>query len=160
MKTILITGGSRGIGAGLVRHFCAQGWRAAFCYRKSAEQARALADETGALALPCDVRDEAQVREMTAHALRWLGHLDALIVNAGAAWAGLLEEMPADAYDLVADTNQRGAFLCVREALPHLRAARGSIVLVSSMWGGAGASCEAAYSASSRTLSRLAVSTA
>ena len=160
MKTMLITGASRGIGAGMVRHFAAQGWRVAFCYRQSAQQAQALAAETGALALACDVRREEQVQAMTAQAVKALGHLDALVVNAGAAWTGLLEEMPAPEYDRLADTNLRGAFLCIRQALPHLRETRGCILIVSSMWGMVGASCEAAYSATKAGLQCLARSLA
>ena len=156
MKTMIITGGARGIGAGLVRHFTAQGWRVAFCWQKSREQAEALAADTGAVALQCDVRQEEQVRDMTARAVKLLGHIDALICNAGAAWTGLLEEMPAEAYDRLADTNQRGAFLCIREALPHLRQTRGAILLISSMWGTVGASCEAAYSATKAALQCMA----
>ncbi|MBR1607084.1 MAG: SDR family oxidoreductase [Clostridia bacterium] len=156
MKTMLITGGARGIGAQLVRHFTAAGWRVMFCYRQSRETAERLAAETGALAFCCDVRREEQVKAMMAEALRTFRHLDALICNAGAAWSGLMEDMPAEAYDLLADTNQRGAFLCVREALPFLREAHGSILLISSMWGVVGASCEAAYSATKAALQCMA----
>ena len=156
MKTMLITGGARGIGAQLVRHFAAAGWRVMFCYRQSRQAAEKLAAETGAIAVCCDVRQEEQVKALIAEALRVFRHLDALICNAGAAWSGLTEEMPLDAYDFLADTNQRGAFLCVREALPHLRQSRGSILLISSMWGVVGASCEAAYSATKAALQCMA----
>ena len=160
MKTMIITGGARGIGAELVRRFSARGWRVLFCYQNSVEAARRLSAETGAIALQCDVRQEAQVRAMMERAMSQLRHIDALICNAGAAWTGLLEEMPAAEYDRLADTNQRGAFLCVREALPHLRQSRGGIVLISSMWGTVGASCEAAYSATKAALQCLARSLA
>ena len=79
MKTMLITGGARGIGAQMVRHFAAQGWRVMFCYQSSQEKAETLARETGALAVRCDVRDEAQVRAMLAQAMASLRHLDALM---------------------------------------------------------------------------------
>lgn len=152
MKTILITGGSRGIGAHMVRHFSRKGYRVMFCYQKSSEAADALCRETGAVAVQCDVREEAQVKGLLERALREFRHLDALVVNAGTAWSGLTEDMSAVDYAHVTDTNLRGAFLCVREALPHLRASQGSIVLVSSMWGVVGASCEAVYSASKAAL--------
>ena len=156
MKTILITGGARGIGAQLVRHFAAAGWRVMFCYSQSEEAARMLASETGAVAVACDVRREADVRRLLQEAARQLRHLDALICNAGAAWTGLMEEMPLSEYDRLAETNQRGAFLCLREALPLLRASRGAALLISSMWGVAGASCEAAYSATKAALQCMA----
>ena len=160
MKTMLITGGARGIGAQMVRHFAAQGWRVMFCYQSSQEKAEALARETGALAVRCDVRDEAQVRAMLAQTMASLRHLDALICNAGAAWTGLTEEMPLAEYQRICDTNLRGAFLCTREALPHLRDTRGAIVLISSMWGLVGASCETVYSATKAALQCMARSLA
>lgn len=160
MKTMLITGGARGIGAHMVRYFTKQGWRVAFCYRSSQEKAMALQQETGAVAIQCDVRDEMQVKAFVAQALREFRHIDALVVNAGTAWTGLMEDMPAQAFDDVCDTNLRGAFLCVREALPHLRDSRGAAVLISSMWGVVGASCETAYSATKAAVQMLARSLA
>lgn len=152
MKTMLITGGARGIGAQMVRHFTDKGYCVAFCYQRSAEAAEKLCLETGAVGLKCDVRDEAQVQEMLSECLRRFKHLDSLVVNAGAAWTGLTEDMSESDYACVMDTNMRGAFLCVRAALPHLRASRGAVVLISSMWGVVGASCEAVYSASKAAL--------
>ena len=141
MKTMLITGGARGIGAQMVRHFAAQGWRVMFCYQSSQEKAETLARETGALAVRCDVRDEAQVRAMLAQAMASLRHLDALICNAGAAWTGLTEEMPLAEYQRICDTNLRGAFLCTRGGL-------------------VGASCETVYSATKAALQCMARSLA
>ena len=120
MKTMIVTGGARGIGAELVRHFSGGGWRVAFCWNTSVEAADILSRGTGAIALQCDVRSEDQVKDMLARARKQLGHIDALICNAGAAWSGLTEEMPLTEYERLADTNLRGAFLCVREALPDL----------------------------------------
>ena len=160
MKTILITGGARGIGAHMVRYFANQGWRVAFCYRASSEKAEALQKETGALAVQCDVRDEAQVKQFVQTALKSFRHIDALVVNAGTAWTGLTEDMSTQAYDMMADTNLRGAFLCVREALPHLRETQGGAVLISSMWGMVGASCETVYSATKAAVQMMARSLA
>ena len=61
MKTMIITGGSRGIGAGLVRYFCHRGWQVVFCWNNAEKAAASLAEETGATAIRCDVRDEKQV---------------------------------------------------------------------------------------------------
>lgn len=156
MKTMIVTGGARGIGAELVRHFTAAGWRVMFCYSQSREAAERLAAETGAVAFACDVRREEQVQALTDEAIRQFRHLDALICNAGTAWSGLVEEMPTAEYERLCDTNLKGAFLCLRAAMPHLRASRGAAVLVSSMWGGAGASCEAVYAATKAGLQALA----
>lgn len=141
---ILITGGSRGIGAAAVRLFCARGDSVWFLYEKRHEQAQALSRETGAAAICCDVAVEAQVQA----AFSQLPALDALICNAGIAHYGLISEITPDEWRRIFAVNVDGIFHCVRAALPGmLRKQAGAIVTVSSMWGQVGASCEAAYSA-------------
>ena len=160
MKTMLITGASRGIGAEMVRRFTREGYQVAFCYHRSAEKAQALAAETGAEAIPCDVSDPNAIASMMgAFITRWK-HLDALIVNAGIAWTGLTEEMPLADMDRLLSINLRGAMLCVQAALPHLRESRGAVLLTSSMWGTVGASCESVYSAAKAGLQCFARSLA
>ena len=68
--------------------------------------------------------------------------------------------MPLDEYERLTETNLRGTFLCTRSALPYLRDSRGSIVMVSSMWGLVGASCEAVYSATKAGIQCMARSLA
>ena len=141
---ILITGGSRGIGAAAVRLFCARGDSVWFLYEKRHEQARELSRQTGAAAICCDVAVEAQVQE----AFSQLPALDALICNAGIAHYGLISDITPDEWRRIFAVNVDGVFHCVRAALPGmLRKQAGAIVTVSSMWGQVGASCEAAYSA-------------
>jgi len=141
---ILITGGSRGIGAAAVRLFRARGDSVWFLYEKRHEQARELSRQTGAAAICCDVAVEAQVQE----AFSQLPALDALICNAGIAHYGLISEITPDEWRRIFAVNVDGIFHCVRAALPGmLRKQQGAIVTVSSMWGQVGASCEAAYSA-------------
>ena len=148
MKTALVTGGSRGIGAETVRQFRARGWQTFFTYLHSEEAARALEKETGARAFRCDARREAEVDALAQWALKPFGHIDALVCNAGTAYTGLLQDMPVAAWDDLFALHVRGAFLATRAFLPGmLSRGAGSIVYVSSMWGQTGASCEAAYSA-------------
>lgn len=148
MKTALVTGGSRGIGAAIVRALSAQGWRVAFCYRSSREAAQALSAETGALALCCDVTDSAQVQAMVAQALGQLRHIDLLVNNAGVAWQGLLTDMDDAAWHRVLDTSLSATFYACRAVLPGMVSQQsGCILNISSIWGRVGASCEAAYSA-------------
>lgn len=148
MQTVLITGGSRGIGAAAVRAFAARGWRTAFTYLHSEESARALAAETGAAALRCDARSEAETAAMADTVLHDFRRLDALICNAGTAWSGLLQDMTAAEWDDLFALHVRGAFLATRAFLPGMISRRqGSIVYISSVWGQAGGACEAAYSA-------------
>ena len=148
MQTALITGGSRGIGAAIVRALAAKGWQVAFCYKTSQDAARQLAQETGAIAIRCDVTDSAQVREMVKTAIRQLSHIDLLVNNAGVAWQGLLTDMTDQQWHTVLDTSLTAAFLTCREVLPGMVSRKsGRIINISSIWGRVGASCEAAYSA-------------
>ena len=141
---VLITGGSRGIGAAAVRLFCARGDTVWFLYEKSHEQAANLARETGATTICCDVADEGAVQA----AVSGLPALDALILNAGIAHYGLISEITPDEWRRIFAVNVDGMFYTVRAALPGmLQKQAGAIVTVSSMWGQVGASCEAAYSA-------------
>lgn len=149
MPNIVITGGSRGIGAGMVRLFAFQGWQVLFTYRESAERARALADATGAHAFRCDARSEQDHAALLQEAKRlFRGRVDALICNAGTSYTGLLQDMTTEAWDDLFAVHVRGAFLATRAFLPGMISERhGSILYISSMWGQVGASCEAAYSA-------------
>ena len=144
MKTVLITGGSRGIGAAAVAAFAARGDKVYFLYEKEHAAARCVAEKTGAIPVCCDVADAGQVKK----ALSALPGLDVLVCNAGISISGLLQDMPEADWDRLFDVNMKGVYLCIKEALPFfLSQQRGSIVTVSSMWGQVGASCEAAYSA-------------
>lgn len=145
MASVLITGGSRGIGAAAVRAFAARGDRVTFLYEKHHAAAQAVAAETGATAICADVADEAAVRA----AFAGLEELDVLINNAGICHYGLLSQTPQAVWDRIFAVNVRGAYLCTNAAMPlFLKRHRGVIINVSSMWGQVGASCEAAYSAS------------
>lgn len=148
MQTVLITGGSRGIGAGMVRAFSARGWRVIFTYLSSDDMAHALAQETGAVSLRCDARSEEETARMAQDVLQRFGQPDALICNAGTSFSGLLQDMTAGQWDQLFSVHVRGAFLATRAFLPGMISRRsGSIVYISSMWGQAGGACEAAYSA-------------
>ena len=144
MSTVVITGGSRGIGAAAVEAFAARGDKVYFLYEKNHEAAARVAEKTGAAALCCDVADTQAVRA----AFEKIGHLDILICNAGIVHYGLMSMMAESDWDRIFDVNVKGIFNCVNAAMPAFLAThRGSIITVSSMWGQVGASCEAAYSA-------------
>lgn len=148
-KTVLITGGSRGIGAACVRLFSAKGWSAAFCWHNSAEAAAELSRETGALAIQADVSDSRQVSNMARLLESAFPHLDVLVNNAGISETGLLTDLTDEKWDRLMAVNVGGVFNCCRAFLPGMIGRKaGAIVNVSSIWGMTGASCEAAYSAS------------
>lgn len=144
MHTVLVTGGSRGIGAATVAAFAGRGDKVYFLYEKQKKQAAAVAAQTGATAICCDVADSRQVN----NAVESLPELDILICNAGICHTGLLQDLPEAQWDRLFDVNVKGVYNCVKAAMPlFLKKQEGSIVTVSSMWGQVGASCEAAYSA-------------
>lgn len=155
MKNILITGSSRGIGLAAAQRFAAEGgWRIFINSAHSrealtaAEKALAAFPDTEAHALPGDISDEKTVREMFRQIDETAGGLDVLVNNAGADYAGLLQDMSLAEWNSVLDTNLTSMFLTTREAIPlMLRRHAGSIVNISSVWGTAGGALEAAYSA-------------
>ena len=144
MEHVLITGGSRGIGAAAVRAFARAGYRVSFFYEKSREAAEALAAETGGEAIRCDVADT----EVVARAVESLPPVQVLVNNAGISHVGLISQISPQEWDRLFAVNVKSIYNTVRAVLPAmLQAQAGAIVNVSSMWGQAGASCEAAYSA-------------
>ena len=144
MSTIVITGGSRGIGAAAVELFAARGHRVYFLYEKNRDAARAVAERTGATPICCDVADGAAVKA----AFRQIGDVDVLICNAGQIHFGLMSMMEESQWDRLFNVNVKGIFHCVNAAMPtFLQKQAGCVITVSSMWGQVGASCEAAYSA-------------
>jgi 3-oxoacyl-[acyl-carrier protein] reductase len=144
MKTVVITGGSRGIGKAAVELFAARGDRVYFLYEKEHEKALAVAENTGAIAICCDVAD----REAVFKAFAQIPDVDILICNAGIMDFAPINMLPEERWDRIFDVNVKGIYNCVCAAMPtFLQKQAGSIVTVSSMWGQVGASCEAAYSA-------------
>ena len=144
MKTVVITGGSRGIGAAAVELFAEKGHRVYFLYEKNHAAAETVAKKTGATAICCDVAHSSAVKK----AFEAIGDVDILICNAGICYSGLMSSLPEENWDRIFDVNVKGIYNCVNAAMPAFLAKQaGSIVTVSSMWGQTGASCEAAYSA-------------
>ena len=144
MSNVVITGGSRGIGAAAVELFAARGHRVYFLYEKEHAAARAVEEKTGATAICCDVADGQAVKAAFAR----IPDVDILICNAGICYSGLMSMLTEAQWDRIFDVNVKGVYHCINAAMPaFLKKHSGSIVTVSSMWGRAGASCEAAYSA-------------
>ena len=152
MGNVVITGGSRGIGAATVELFAARGDRVTFLYEKNHTAAKAVADKTGAAAICCDVADGEAVNR----AFSQIGDVDILVCNAGTMYFGLLSQMAEDEWNRLFAVNVGGIYHCVNAAMPSfLKSHRGSIVTVASRWGQVGASCEAAYSATKGAVSAL-----
>lgn len=144
MANVVITGGSRGIGAAAVELFAARGDQVWFLYEKNHGAARDVVEKTGATSLCCDVADSAAVEQ----AFAVIKDVDILICNAGIMHFGLLASMDESQWNRIFDVNVKGIYNCVKAAMPaFLRKQSGCVLTVSSMWGQVGASCEAAYSA-------------
>lgn len=148
MRTALITGGSRGIGAQTVRTFAAAGYRTAFFYHTSEEAAQLLAAETGSCAIRCDISDSASVSAACTEARKLLSHIDVLVNNAGIAQQKLFTDITDEDWQRMLGVNLSGTFYTSRAVLPGMISRRyGRIINVGSIWGQVGASCEVHYSA-------------
>lgn len=144
MANVVITGGSRGIGAAAVELFAARGDRVYFFYAGREDAANEVAERTGATAIRCDVSDGQAVAE----AFVKIPDVDILICNAGICHYGLMSMMAEADWDRLFAVNVKGIYHCVNAAMSaFLKKQKGCVITVSSMWGRVGASCEAAYSA-------------
>lgn len=156
MKTVIITGSSRGIGRAAALKFASMGgWNivincsASLNDLKDTENTVNGYENTKAMSFVGDVSDENVVREMFRQSQEAFGPVDVVVNNAGIDYFGLLQDMRAEEWDRIMNVNVRSVFLCTREAIPQmLKKHSGSIVNVSSVWGTVGGACEAAYSAS------------
>jgi 3-oxoacyl-[acyl-carrier protein] reductase len=120
-KVAVVTGASRGIGAGIARRLAAEGARVAVNYSTSRDTALAIAAETGGVAIEANVADPVSVARLFDEAQAALGPIDILVNNAGVALLKPLAESTIEEYDRVFSINTRGAFLCLREASSRIR---------------------------------------
>ena len=148
MKTVLITGGSRGIGKAMVELFSSKGYKVAFTYKSSEKEAKLLAEQTNSLAVRADSAVESQVIEAVRLVKDSFGKIDCLINNAAVSSFSLLTDLSLEEWNETLAVNLTGAFLFCRSVIPGMVSRKeGRIINISSMWGITGASCEAHYSA-------------
>lgn len=150
-KVAVVTGGSRGIGAATTRLLCELGARVAFSWRAAEEEADALVEELGevALARRADVREEAEVAGLVAAAREAWGGVDVAVANAG-IWEGSpIEAMTREAWARTIEVNLTGTFLLAKHAVPAIRRrGGGAIVVLTSTAGQRGEAGHAHYAAS------------
>ncbi len=147
MKTVLITGGSRGIGKAMVETFASEGYLVAFTYKSSESEAKSLAESTGAIAIQADSAREADVVSAVMTAEKSIGSIDCLINNAGISSFSLFTDITLEEWNEHLAVNLTGAFLYSKAVIPKMIAKkRGRIINISSMWGLTGSSCEVHYS--------------
>lgn len=139
-RKALVTGGAKRIGRGLALALAQAGADVAITYRGSARDAERTVIEIGgfgvrALAIPCDVHEEASVANAIAETVRGLDGLDLLVNNAGRFETAVLQDITVGQWDEMFATNTRGPFLVAKHAYPHLKAAHGRIVNIGSLGG-------------------------
>ena len=150
-RTVLVTGGNRGIGLAIARSFADAGDNVAITHRSGDAP-------EGLVGVTCDVTDSASVDAAFTQAEELLGGpIEVLVANAGITKDGLLMRMSDEDFDTVIDTNLAGAFRCARRASKGMiRLRRGRIILISSVVGLYGGPGQANYSASKAGLVGLA----
>lgn len=148
-KTVLITGGSRGIGKETAIAFSKAGYNVVINYNKSEKEAVELALSLGnAIAVRADVKNRAEVKEMVKLAKENFSHIDVLINNAGIAEQKLFFDITEEDWDEMIGVNLKGIFnLCAEVAPDMVQRRYGKVINISSIWGISGASCEVHYSA-------------
>jgi 3-oxoacyl-[acyl-carrier protein] reductase len=154
-RTVLVTGGSRGIGLACARSFAAAGHRVAVTYSST------KVDESGLLAVACDVTRPEDVEAAVSQVEGELGAVEVLVANAGINRDGLLVRMSEDDFTTVLDTNLTATWRLAKRVLPKMMKARwGRIVIVSSVGAYIGAPGQSNYAASKAGLIGLARSIA
>jgi 3-oxoacyl-[acyl-carrier protein] reductase len=144
-----VTGGSRGIGAAISRELAGAGARVAVNYRSGEEEAESVAAEIGGIAVAADVGDPSGVEALIDHVESELGDVEVLVNNAGITRDTLIVRMSDDDWDVVLETNLRGAFnTCRILSRKMLRRRAGAIVNVTSVVGLRGNPGQANYAAS------------
>ncbi len=152
-RNVLIVGGSRGIGATMVRLFSHAGYGVAFTYARAEKEAKHLACETGSLAI---CADSAKREAMDAAIQKFhtaLGKADVLINNAAISKIGLFTDITEDEWATMRTVNLDAPMYYAKQLIPDMVAKKqGRIINISSMWGQVGASCEVAYSTTKAAL--------
>lgn len=142
-RTVLVTGGSRGIGLACARAFAAKGDRVAVTFSSTP------VDETNVLAVKCDVSDASQVEAAVGEVEESLGPVEVLVANAGITRDGLLVRMSEDDFASVLETNLTATWRLAKRTVPKMMKARwGRIIVVSSVGAYIGAPGQANYAAS------------
>ncbi|ALC24015.1 3-oxoacyl-[acyl-carrier-protein] reductase [Streptomyces pristinaespiralis] len=146
-RSVLVTGGNRGIGLAIARAFAENGDKVAITYRSGEPPAELV--EAGVLPVRCDITDAEQVEQAYKEIEEKHGNVEVLVANAGITKDQLLMRMSEDDFTSVLDTNLTGTFRVVKRAnRGMLRAKKGRVVLISSVVGLLGSAGQANYAAS------------
>lgn len=153
MKTVLITGASRGIGEAIAKKLN-KSYNLVLTYNKNKDKALNLLEKLrkenpNVIAVKCDVKNENDVNNLFDLAEKNFSHIDILINNAGISYFGLLQDMDFSSWNDIINTNLSSIFLTSKRAIPNMVSQKSGVIInMSSIWGNLGASFEVAYSAS------------
>ncbi len=148
MKNIIITGGTRGIGAACTRLFTKKGYRVFAIYSSDENSAKKISDETSCITYKCNICDKNAVAETINKIYDEYKSIDILINNAGIAQQKLFIDITPNEWQKMCDVNLTGVYNVTQEVVKKMISAHsGCIINVSSIWGEYGASCEVHYSA-------------
>lgn len=151
-KVILVTGGSRGIGANIVQELSKHGYIVIMNYNKSEEQANKIKNELGNNGIhidivKADISKRNEVKNLINFIIEKYEHIDVVINNAGISQIKLFTEITDEDWNKMLQTNLTSAFYVTQEAVPSMiQQKSGCIINISSVWGIVGASCEVHYS--------------
>lgn len=152
MKTIIVTGGSRGIGASIVKELANKNYNIVLNYNNSEEQAKQIQKELLEKNIKieifkADVSKRENVKELVKFALEKFKTIDVLINNAGIDQVKMFMDITDEDWNKMIQTNLNSVFYCTQEVLPTMiHNKEGNIINISSIWGITGASCEVHYS--------------
>jgi 3-oxoacyl-[acyl-carrier protein] reductase len=150
MKNIIVTGGSRGIGAKIVEKFAKEGNRVILNYNKSQVEAEEIKQmfPDNVVIYKADVSRFDEVKAMCEFCIENYGSVDILVNNAGVAQIKPFADITEDDWDNIVNTNLKGVYNCTKCVIDNMiHNKKGKIINISSIWGEVGGSCEVHYSA-------------
>ncbi|MCD8219455.1 MAG: SDR family oxidoreductase [Ruminococcus sp.] len=147
LKTAVVTGASRGIGAAVTRELAAQGYQVAGIYQRSDAAMQVLSQECGVIPFAADLGNPDAIAPLTEQLLARMGHINLLVHNAGISCHGLFQTISPEQSRRLYAVNVTAVIELTRALLPVMLARHsGNIICIASMWGEVGASCEVDYS--------------
>lgn len=151
-KVVVVTGGSRGIGAQIVKTLANENYKVILNYNNSKEQAEKIQQElleqgNEIEIIKADVSKREETEKLIQFAINKFNKIDVLINNAGISQEGLFTDVTEKEWQKIINTNLNSVFYCNQQALKYMiQEQQGCIINISSIWGETGASCEVAYS--------------
>lgn len=160
-KVVIVTGGSRGIGAEIVKTLANENYKVILNYNNSKEQAEKIQQELLEQGkeieiIKADVSKKEEAKKLIQFALNKFNKIDVLINNAGISQEGLFTDVTEEEWQKIMNINLNSVFYCTQQALKYMiPEQQGCIINISSIWGETGASCEVAYSATKAAINGM-----